>query len=72
MHVAGAHLVLEELLIFPRDRPFLKAGVLETLEIMSVIRGLARDSGFEKLTVIYHRIGGKHDGRTIVRTRNLR
>jgi hypothetical protein len=72
VHVAGSYLVLEELLIFPIDRPFLKVGVPETLEIMSAIRGLARDSGFEKLSVIYHRIGGKHDGRTIVRTRKLR
>jgi hypothetical protein len=72
VHVSGSHLVLDELLIFPRDRPFLKVGVPETLQILSSIRALARDSGFEKLTVIYHRIGGKHDGRTIVRTRTLR
>jgi hypothetical protein len=72
VHVAGSHLVLDELMVFPRDRPYLKVGVPEALEIASAIRVLARDSGFEKLTVIYHRIGGKHDGRTIVRTRTLR
>lgn len=72
VQVVESHLVLHELMIFPKDRPRIEVGVPETLEIITALRTLASDSGFQKLTVIYHRVGGKHDGRTIVKTRTLR
>jgi hypothetical protein len=72
VHLADSHLILYEVLFFPDNgEEFLDLGVRQVLEIVRAIRLLARDAGFEKLTMIYHRIGGKHSGRTIIRTRSL-
>jgi len=73
VHIAESHLILFEVLFFPDNGgEFLDLGVRQVLEIIRAVRLLARDAGFEKLTMIYHRVGGRHNGRTIIRTRSLR
>ncbi len=73
VHVTGSHLLLNEPLFYPDNgEDVLQLGVRQVLDIFRAIRSLARDSGFEKLTTTYHRVGGGHDGRIIRRTRSLR
>jgi len=73
VHISDSHLILDEVLFFPDNgEEFLDLGVRQVLGILRAIRLLARAAGLETLTMIYHRIGGRHDGRTIIRTRSLR
>ena len=71
-HIFGAHLVLEEVLLYPRDTPEpLRIGVGQALSIRRRLFQLAKEQGFAELTVFYHRVGPRRTGRTITHTRRL-
>ena len=72
VHVIGSHLILDELLVYPEsENGRLQVGVGEVLEVLRAIRCLAKADGYDALTVVYHRVGGHRDGRTMSFTRRL-
>ena len=71
VHILGLHLVLDELLIFPENKPRLEIGVRQSLAIVRKLRVAAKDQGFAEMTVTYHRVGKPQCGQSVARTRRL-
>ncbi len=75
VHTNGADLILDEIVIYAREKGAQSSRnprTDELLKMIQTVRSLAREAGFDRLIATWHRIGLHGDERVLVHTRSLR